>query len=385
MNRNARSSLPAWPRKHYIISLLILYFLVYHCILSSAEQGNSSHTAGIWPLEGSIQIGAQFHDFQDYSKVPYFHGGLDIRGPAGTSVCTPVSGRVTLSSYKIEATKSPLRFAYVRTPFKPGHDLSSRYIELRIATSDGTSWYFRHLDPGSIPYQLLRHAENNTEISAGSLIGNIVPWSEAVLPVAEKYDHIHLEILGPDGSYLNPAAFLPPVPDAQPPVIHGLWAVPNEELTAFEDGQSCPVVCGDIDFVMAVTDTISGGQYLYSPYRVRASIRSLSGTKSTVIPPADVFLFDRLPIKGDRTQLATVIYREQLKTSSGTIKSNGSGGPRFFLMNLTNGNPALGYKAEYALRTVDLPDGSYALDVEAFDIAGNIASRTLEFSIRNSR
>lgn len=371
-------------RMFLTIYALILYILAASTLPSSAETA-SSQASGSWPVLASIQIGAQFHDFQNYSKIPYLHGGMDIRAPAGTSVCTPVSGTVTISSYKIEASKSPLRFAYVRSPFNPENDLISRYIEVSITASDGTTWCFRHLDPGSIPYQLLQDARNKSVLSAGSSIGNVVAWSDAVLPVTDKYDHIHLEIISPDGSYLNPATLLPPVPDDQPPVIHGLWAVPNEEFTAFGGPQNVPEVRGDIDVVIAVTDTMPGSRYLHSPYRVRAGLRKINGTETTVIPPSDVFRFDKLPIKGDRTQLATVIYKDRVKTASGIIETNGNTGPRFFMLNLTNGNPALGYKPEYALRTTDFPNGAYALDVDVSDYAGNTASRTLEFSIKNSR
>ncbi len=338
-----------------------------------------------WPVRGPVRIGAQFHDFQNYGKVPYLHGGLDVRAPAGTVVYTPVSGRVTISSYRIEASRVPLRFAYIRSPFTPSSDLSSKYIEVSIVTKDGTNWCFRHLDPGSIPYHLLSKAQSGADVVAGDSIGNVVPWTEPVLPVTEKYDHIHLEVIASDGSYLNPVPLLEPVPDTQAPTIHGIWAVPNEETVAFAGANGNLEVFGDIDFVLAVTDSLPGGGYLYSPYRVRASIRRLEAPAGIVIPFSDVFKFDRLPIRGDRTQLGTVIYKERLKTPMGVLESNGAGGPRFFLMNLTNGNPALGYKPEYALRTSDLADGRYALDVEASDIAGNTASATLGFTVRNRR
>ncbi|MBP7635887.1 hypothetical protein KBA41_17115 [Candidatus Ozemobacteraceae bacterium] len=317
--------------------------------------------------------------------MPYLHGGLDVRAPAGTVVYTPVSGTVTISSYRIEASRSPLRFAYVRSPFTLSSDLSSKYIEVSILTTDGTNWCFRHLDPNSIPYHLLTKAKSGMAVVAGDSIGNIVPWTEVVLPVNEKYDHVHLEVIASDGSYINPVPLLEPVPDTQPPTIHGIWAVPNEETTAFVGPNGIPEVFGDIDFVLAVTDSLPGGGYRYSPYRVQAAVRRLDAPGATIIPPSDVFKFDRLPIRGDRTQLSTVIYKERLKTPTGVVESIGNGGPRFFLMNLTNGNPALGYKPEYALRTSDLADGRYALDVEAFDIAGNTASATLEFTIRNKR
>ncbi len=360
-----------------------LYFLLQLVLLLLTPDTAASQTD--WPVRGTARVGAQFHDFQNYGKVPYLHGGLDVRAPAGTVVYTPVSGRVTISSYRIEASRTPLRFAYVRSPFTPSSDLSSKYIEVSIVTNDGTNWCFRHLDPGSIPYHLIEKAKNGTPIAVGDSIGNVVPWSETVLPVPEKYDHIHLELIASDGSYLNPVTFLEPVADTQPPTIHGIWAVPNEETTAFVGPNGIPEVFGDIDFVLAVTDSLSGGGYRYSPYRVQAAVRRLDTPGTTIIPPSDVFRFDRLPIRGDRTQLATVIFKERLKTPTGVVESIGNGGPRFFLMNLTNGNPTLGYKPEYALRTSDLADGRYALDVAASDIAGNTASATLEFSVRNRR
>ncbi|HEY9069431.1 MAG TPA: M23 family metallopeptidase [Candidatus Ozemobacteraceae bacterium] len=375
-------SRPSVPRRAPRPALAQLFSLLF-CLILTATTPCFCREA--WPMRVPPVIGAQFHDFQNYSKVPYLHGGTDLRAPAGTPVFTPVAGTVTLSSYRIEASRSPLRFAYVRTPFRPGRENTSKYIEASITTTDGTVWYFRHLDAASIPAGVIDKAGRGIPLEAGEQLGTVVAWSEAVLPVTDKYDHVHLEIVGPDGMYRNPACLLESVPDRDTPVIHEIWAVPNEETTAFDGPDSRPVVSGDIDFVIGVTDTITGSPYRHSPYLVRAGLRRLNDTGTILIPMADVYRFDTLPIRGDRTQLATVIYRESVKTASGETLANGSGGPRYFLMTLTNGNPALGYKPEYSLRTRDLPDGAYALDVEVADLAGNTARKTFEFLIRNGR
>ncbi|HOY68672.1 MAG TPA: M23 family metallopeptidase [Candidatus Ozemobacteraceae bacterium] len=339
-----------------------------------------------WPMKTRPLVGAQFHDFQNYSKVPYLHGGADLRAPAGTPVYTPVSGTVTLSSYRIDASRSPLRFAYIRSPFRPEKEYTSKYIEACISTSDGTVWYFRHLDAASIPQAVISKAGRGIPVEAGERLGTIVGWSESVLPPTEKYDHIHLEILASDGTYLNPISLLELPPDRDAPVIQGIWAVPNEGSTAFDWPEHRPVVSGDIDIVIGITDTVTGSAYRHSPYLVRAGLRRENGSETAVLlPMADVFRFDTLPIHGDRTQLATVIYRESVRTAAGEILANGSGGPRYFLMTLTNGNPVLGYRPEYSLRTRDLADGVYILDVEASDLTGNTARRSFEFLVRNSR
>ncbi len=338
-----------------------------------------------WPVRGPFLIGAQFHDFQNYSNVPYLHGGIDLRAPVGSVICTPVAGPVTVSSYQIDAGRSPLRFQYRRWPFGSRSGGDTRYVEVAVTDAWGQTWMFRHLDAVSIPGEVLRRSRTSEPLATGTPLGTIVAWHQPVLPETATYHHCHLEVVAPDGTYLNPALMMAPLLDDIPPQVHGLWLVRNEEERVFPAGpDGWPVVDGDIDLVAAITDEMPGSRYRHSPFRVRTRLLALTASEpGELLPWLEVLRFDRLPVTGDRTQLATVIYKERVRVGEQVITSNGEMGPRFFLLTLTNGDRRRGYAARNALPTRALRDGRYRYEVEATDLAGNLASATLEFEVRN--
>ncbi|NLI75569.1 MAG: hypothetical protein GX442_03900 [Candidatus Riflebacteria bacterium] len=337
-----------------------------------------------WPVHGPFAIGAHFHDFQNYSGVPYFHGGTDVRTQAGSVVYTPVAGRVTVSKYRIDAARVPLHFQYQRWPFADRADTDARYVEAAVTDDQGRTWMFRHLDGKSIPSDLLRRSRAGEPIPAGEPLGTIVAWHQPVLPETATYHHLHLEVLASDGTYLNPARLMAPLPDTDPPVIHGIWFVRNEEETTFPATDGRPRVSGDVDVVAAITDRMPNSRYILSPYLVRTRLMALSGSDAReILPWTEVVRFDRLPVTGDRTQLATVVYKERLRIDGKPLLSNGEMGPRFFLLTLTNGDRRAGYAARRSLPTRSLRDGIYRFDLEAADLAGNVASASQEFEVRN--
>jgi len=387
-----------------------------------------------WPVADPFQIGAQFHDFQNYSGVPYLHGGMDIRVAAGTSVNSPVAGKVSLSRYRIDAARVPLHFTYARSPFWSHSGADARYVEAAVTDSAGRTWYFRHLDASTIPSEIIRLSQEGGLVQPGTILGSVVSWNQVVLPPAGLYHHVHLEIVGSDGYYLNPENFLAPRQDTLPPKVHGIWFVRNEEETTFPQELGISVVDGDVDVIAAIDDQIQRNPYVHTPYRVRTRLLSTSNNQATAlatatatataavtgpperpihggggplspalgsgsmvasqasviatgtkkaIPFIEVYRFDKLPIKGDRTQLASVIYKERIKFRGRTIASVGDNGPRFFLMTLTNGDRQRGYDARFSLPTFALPNGKYIFEIEAQDFAGNIATAAAEFIVRN--
>lgn len=356
---------------------LILTFLTTS--LNAADQLPSIYKV-------AFDVGGHFYDYQNYQGVPYFHGGLDLCAPAGTEVFTPVSGKVSVSDYKINASAKPHQFVYERKTFRKGEVSSTRYLEVAIKTEAGQTWMFRHIEPYSVPDDLFEAAKNGKTIAAGSKIGKVSPWILPVLPEKRIYDHIHLEILDSDGSFLNPAHLVKITKDYYPPVIQSIYAARHGSEEAQILDSNNKTLSGKIDLIFGVNDRMNQAAYQHSIYQVVWNLEKFipgSSEKETLVNSRETFRFDRLPIKGDRTQLSTVIYRDSVRVGSTRIQANGNHGPRFFLVNLTCGTTSSDYSAEKCLDTTEFPNGRYLLTISAFDGAGNNRRKTVEFNIRN--
>ncbi|MFZ2961508.1 MAG: hypothetical protein WA705_31915 [Candidatus Ozemobacteraceae bacterium] len=359
-----------------------------------------------WPFRVPFLISARFSDFQNYSGVPYFHGGTDLAVPAGTELYTPISGTVDIFTYRIDAGKSPLKFAYLRHPFRersensdgspvsssasPKGSYASRYVEVAITDSLGRRWMFRHVDGQTIPRRVTELDGTGKILPAGEKIGAIIPWSEAVYPETRRYDHLHFEITDAEGWYLNPERLMTTVSDTQPPEIKGIWFVHNEGDTVFSSSTEkrfpAPIVFGDIDIIARIDETMNGSRYFSTPWSVSAAISRVTATTTELLgSPVEVFRFDRLPMKGDRTQFATTVYKERLRVDGIELGSQGNSQMRVFYFILTNGDPISGYDPARSIHTSALPDGRYLVRVSATDFTGNTASASQEFVIQNTR
>lgn len=363
-----------------------LFYLVFS-IFTFIDGKCHCQTVYEWPLPASVSftIGAQFHDFQNYGNIPYFHGGIDIRADVGTQIFSPVDGYVRVNSYKISASREPLFFSYKRFSFSSHNIEDDRYIEVTVIDDNGNNWMFRHLDPYSIPNNILNAASNNQKIQKRSVLGSITKWNRVVYPVLELYNHCHLEVVDKDGYYINPALFFKKLPDHNPPVIHNIWIVKNETsevINSSNDTGVC-VTSGSIDIICAITDTIDNCLYRHAPYEINTRLVFIEDNQDEkIISDWTTFVkFDKLPFIGDRTKLATTIYKEYVIINNEKIMSNGADGPRFFLFSVTNGNVKRGYSNKFALHTQMLKKGKYRFDIEAKDISGNSTQSSIYFIV----
>ncbi len=364
------------------VCALCLVLLAYFCLPAAAVEYSEKPSV----VKSAFEIGAHFYDYQNYHGVPYFHGGLDICADAGTEVFTPVAGQAEIFDYKITASAEPHVFSYSRQKFRRGDVSRTRYLEVAITTSEGHKWMFRHIDPATVPDHIFRAAERKAAVPAGSTVGRIARWLQPVLPEKRLYNHVHLEILDAGGNYLNPARFVKTSKDYYPPQLHGLYAVKHGTPSAIEiDGRNHAILSGRIDLVGCVTDRMNRAAYRHSIYAASLFIDRIdvAGSTTARIEEYEVFRFDRLPFKGERTQLSKVIFRDQIMVGPKKLQANASSGPRSFLINFSSGTTKTGYAADKSFDTARYPDGSYLLGISIEDYAGNTRQYRFPISIRN--
>lgn len=329
-------------------------------------------------------VGAQFYDYQNYQQIPYLHGGMDLCAPAGTEIFAPVSGKVTVNAYRIEASSTPARFVYHRRRFNRGEVSDTRYLEVSIFDKEGNNWMFRHVEPRSVSDEMFNLALTGKPIEVGTCIGRVARWILPVKPEPSLYNHIHLEIVASSGHYLNPADFVATSRDYYPPAITGIYFVSFDQDQAFSQYPH-PVVKGKISIIAGVTDRMNKAAYLHSVYSVEVELQSFSAAENQwqLLKRYQAYRFDRLAIIGDRTQLAKAIYRDSIVVGQKRIFANGNDGPRFFLLNLTAGDIRRGYDSYNGLETRDLPNGFYRMQLKVSDRAGNEKTAFQDFVIKN--
>ncbi|MDD3001131.1 MAG: hypothetical protein PHF29_05190 [Candidatus Riflebacteria bacterium] len=367
---------------------LITSFLIFFSLTLNVVTGQNLR---IYNKNVPLRVGAHFYDYQNYHNIAYFHGGLDLVAPAGTNVYTPISGTVQVYDYTINAVLDPPSFTYFRKPFKKGTVSTTRYLE--VAVRDETTkktWMFRHIEPISLPDAIYTAAENNSKIASGTLIGRVAAWIQPVLPEKDNYDHIHIEIEDEDGNYINPADYLQLDKDYYPPVCKELYVLKTDTNRAYAySTNNEKLLSGKVKFYILANDRMNSTRYLHSLHSIKWSFSKINnqGKDEIVIPQKEVFAFDKLPFKGDRTQLSKVIYEDSLRingvNSSNRVRANGSNGPRVFLINLNSGTTLEGYSNENVLDTSTLENGTYKLKLLIQDFSRNKREKTYLFRIKN--
>ena len=366
---------------------LMTFVLIFLSLSLSLVRGQNLR---IYNKNVPIKVGAHFYDYQNYHNIAYFHGGLDLVAPAGTNVYAPISGTVEVNDYTINALLDPPSFTYFRKPFKKGTVSNTRYLE--VAIKDETkklTWMFRHIEPVSIPDAIYNAAENNSKIASGTLIGRVAAWIQPVLPEKENYDHIHIEIEDEEGNYINPADYLQIDKDYYPPVCKELYVLNVNTNRAYAYSTDNEKLLSDkVKLYILANDRMNSSRYLHGLHSVKWSFAKINnqGKDEIVIPERTVFNFDRLPFKGDRTQLSKTIYEDSLRINGlGTnrVRANGSNGPRIFLINLNSGTSKEEYSNDNILDTSNFENGNYKLQLLIQDLSRNKREKTYLFRIKN--
>ncbi len=195
-----------------------------------------------WPFN-PLSIGHSTASYQNYGGAPYFHHGLDIRQDAGVEVQAVAGGEVV----NIEN-------------YMP----SDAYWEVAIKDDDGYLWQYHHLDRTSIPESVWQAFRSHSKIDAGSRLGEIYYWD--VSTFGERYHHLHLNVLGEGGVYLNPFSFLEDLDDSSAPQFARIGLLKNGRAV---NGSA---VSGDYSIFATIHDLILHEKFFVPPHEIRFSV-----------------------------------------------------------------------------------------------------------------
>lgn len=288
-----------------------------------------------WPYKLE-SIGHSMASYQNYGGSPYFHHGLDIRGPDGTDVIATFRGQVVnIENYG----SGPL------------------YWEVALIDPNGCLWQYHHVKKESIPqkihdaYSAWKKDKTKGFVEKGTLVGKIITWP--VNTFGEYFHHVHLNILDHNKKYLNPYSFMKNLNDKVGPKINQIGIIKNKRKTPGNE------VSGDYTLYVDSTDLVLHDKFILPPYSLHYYFNDKPEKKYTV------WQFDSLPGGSSNKKDVETFY-----VSGRSDLTCGNYQCRRVIIDL-------GY-------THKLPKekGTYEITVEAKDFSGNSAKKSYKWTVK---
>ena len=326
-----------------------------------------------WPLEptGSDHpIGNTFGEYQAFG-IDFFHAGIDI-------LATPqlnADGTVNAAAPWVRATVAG-------TPVQMGNSPGS-YNFAYVETAAGRQYLYGHLQQNSYDADFTLAFNNGTAIAAGDEVSKVARWGVC------DYHHHHYEIwdAAAPTTLIGPYPAVAPDPDGEFPLIDDVtfgqdnsnpWTV----LGPVAPG-ACSVVTNQVDIVAKVRDRNSAGSAhggattnWVRNLRWRACPDSAPGCAWL-----DTHVYDNMPYAwwgGTGTAAARAAY----STRAPWVSDSDYCAAAWFYGIVTN---FAGGLADAAGRwdTTALANGSYSVNVEATDFAGNVTTASRRACVQN--
>jgi len=295
----------------------------------------TEHGVYAWPYDLD-SIGWSMQSYQDYGGSPYFHHGMDMMKVFGTHVYNRSGGQVV----NIEN-------------YQPGNYL---YWEVAILDPDGYIWQYHHIYEPSIPQfiygkynEYLIDPVNGGFIDPDTYIGDIVEWP--VWSYGKQFNHIHLNILGAGGVYVNGFEFHNPLPDTVGPEIQGIGLLQNGQIIPGNN------VEGNYSLYVHARDLILDDVYYLPPWEITFSVDG--GPQQTT------WRFDTLPGGADRYAYLNDFY--VVPPTCGNYDCRDYYIDLGFIPDSQYEFPATG--------------GEHTVDVTVSDYAGNLANQSFSFTV----
>jgi hypothetical protein len=220
--------------------------------------GNPLGLAGLaqkyaWPVAGGapFTIGHVIQSYQYYGGTPYFHHGMDIMAMDGTQLYSRSGGQVI----NVE------RYAKMYL-----------YWEVAVLDPQGFIWVYHHIERRSIP-QLIwdKFAEWQADPVSGGFIppdthiGDIVKWTDKAFHL-RRFNHLHLNILGAGGAYLNGFEFHTALADTEAPEILEVGLLQGGAIYAGNEA------LGDYSLYVHARDLVLDDMLYLPPYEVAFTV-----------------------------------------------------------------------------------------------------------------
>ncbi len=210
----------------------------------------TDHGVYAWPF-ALDSIGWSMQSYQDYGGTPYFHHGMDMMKVYGTEVFNRSGGQVI----NVEN-------------YRPGWNL---YWEVAILDPDGYIWQYHHIDEPTIPqfiwdkwdeYQV--DPVNGGFVLPDTYIGDIIEWP--VWSFGKQFNHIHLNILGAGGVFVNGFEFHNALSDTVGPQIQAVGLLQNGQIHPGND------IVGSYSLYIRARDLILDDVYYLPPFEITFSV-----------------------------------------------------------------------------------------------------------------
>lgn len=343
-------------------------------------KNETSETSFAIPVDFQyFRIATNFYELQGQTGDITLHTGIDFHVPAGTPVKAVRGGFVNFYSPITDPANSHLDY--------------KRYSEVMIYELDakggatGREWSYGHIDPLTIPQNVIMAIRNKTPIQEGSYLGKVATWFPHEIAFYDqlRFDHLHLSVYTrktvKDYYYYN---FLPyfKFTDTTKPQVEAIYFANNTTKLVYAD--PAPKISGVVDILLSAYDYIDGSPFKLGVYKILYKIKNK--TTDQEIANVEVPTFERLNYlfqnnifynSNDFIYGDLYIFKNIVFGTIGIIER-----PKDFIFVLSR---FYSNKADIkgAFDTTKLPNGEYSLDVVVYDAKRNYAFVSKPFFINN--
>jgi hypothetical protein len=179
----------------------------------------------VWPvkfIDSKHTIGNSMPEYQNYSNEAYYHEGSDLRVSKAGEIKAPVDGFLQGDYYTYVTDPNTGEDKKFTKPISEGGD--DLYFEITIKTPEGFMFEFHHTNANNLPKNILDVVScGGGEVRKGDVIGYASVWPNSRF--GERYDHIHYNLISPEGVYMNAEYFSQALNDNSAPVIKNIFAI----------------------------------------------------------------------------------------------------------------------------------------------------------------
>ncbi len=209
-----------------------------------------------WPVAFASEtktIANSMTQFQPFGD-PYFHGGCDLRVRPNEKIYASASGTLEAGHYGY--TKNP--DGSLKKYWKPWpQNGEALYFELAVVDEMGIRHEYHHVDRSSLTAEVTQILNSPEKlVSAGMYLGNTIYWP------GSDYHHIHLNLILPDETRLNPEYYFPLVTDSEPPQV---WNLFLRTQAGWETLTSNDFLVRPLEIAIQTSDRKNGSPYENPP------------------------------------------------------------------------------------------------------------------------